>query len=125
MNGGKLQSNILNMWLYICGFLLLWEWLRPLKQLTDTANLTVFIIFLVVSLVLAYFKVNIFVRNGIKLLYVLYTINLLYFEDSFFKLKWFFYVTDSVIENMRAVFQGSWVSLTDDFRSILFSSCLG
>lgn len=125
MNGGKLQSKILNMWLYICGFLLLWEWLRPLKQLTDTANLTVFIIFLVISLVLAYFKVNIFVRNGIKLLYVLYTINLLYFEDSFFKLKWLFYMTDSVIENMRVVFQGNWMSLTDDFRSILFFILLG
>lgn len=73
---GKIATPTL--WLYICGFLLLWEWLRPLKQLTDTDNLSVFIVFLVLSLTLSYFNINIFVRNGIKLLYVLYTLNFLY-----------------------------------------------
>lgn len=125
MSGEKVKSNMLNVCLYICGFFLLWEWLRPLEQLTDTANLGVFIIFLVVSLVLALLKVNVFLRNGIKLLYVLYTINFLYYEGSFFRLKWLLTIADSLIDNMRAVFQGDWTSLTDDFRSILFFILLG
>ncbi|WP_019156967.1 DUF4129 domain-containing transglutaminase family protein [Robertmurraya massiliosenegalensis] len=125
MSGEKVKGNMLNVCLYICGFFLLWEWLRPLEQLTDTANLGVFIIFLVVSLVLALLKVNVFLRNGIKLLYVLYTINFLYYEGSFFRLKWLLTIADSLIDNMRAVFQGDWTSLTDDFRSILFFILLG
>lgn len=124
-NGEKTKVSTPTLWLYICGFLLLWEWLRPLKQLTDTANLSVFIVFLVLSLTLSYFNINIFVRNGIKLIYVLYTLNFLYYEGSFFRLKWVTLIVEELTSNMNSVFQGDWTALSDVFRSMLFFLLLG
>lgn len=36
--------------LYLFGFLLIWEWIRPLEQLTDTGNVWVFLLFLCIAL---------------------------------------------------------------------------
>jgi transglutaminase-like putative cysteine protease len=124
-NGETNKASIPAFWLYACGFFLLWEWLRPLKELTDTANLSVFIVFLVLSLTLAYLKINIFIRNGIKLLYILYVLNFLYFEGAFFKFKWIPLMIKELAGNMNAVFQGDWTAFSDVFRSILFYVLLG
>ncbi|WP_449622861.1 DUF4129 domain-containing transglutaminase family protein [Robertmurraya sp. Marseille-Q9965] len=116
----KMKSDALTLWLYLCGFLLLWEWLRPLEQLTDTNNVGVFIGFLVLSLVLSYFQVHILARSGIRLLYVVYTINFLYYVGPFFQFKWIGILTSDLIENIGLVFHGEWTALSDSFRSLLF-----
>ena len=41
---------------YFLGFLLLWEWLKPLKVVTDTASLTYFIVFIALALTLSYIR---------------------------------------------------------------------
>lgn len=114
------QGKVLNFFLYTCGFLLLWEWLRPLKELTDTANMSVFIFFLCLAFTLAYLNVHFFIRTGLKLLYVFYTLNFLYFEGSFFRFRWLIFLFQDVRENMSIVFQGDWMKLSDSFRSLLF-----
>lgn len=114
------NSRIFILSLYICGFFLMWEWLRPLKQLTDTANLAVFVVFLFLSLLLSYLSWHFAIRIGIKLFYVFYMLNLLYFEESFISLNWVSMIFKDVMENMAVVFQGEWTSLSDPFRSLLF-----
>lgn len=118
--GKSSNSRTFTLSLYICGFLLIWEWLRPLKQLTDTANLAVFIVFLFVSLFLSYVNWHFAIRSSIKLLYIFYTLNSLYFEDSFLKLKWISMFLEDFVGNMNMVFQGNWAALSDPFRSLLF-----
>lgn len=106
--------------LYVCGFLLLWEWLRPVEQLTDTANLSVFIVFLFICLAFAYFNTKILIRIGVKLLYIGYTLHALYFDGSFFQLRWIGELSTDFTRNIGFVFQGGWVQLTPPFRSLLF-----
>lgn len=118
--GKSANSKTFTLSLYICGFLLMWEWLRPLKQLTDTANLAVFIVFLFVSLLLSYFNWHFAIRLSIKLLFIFYTLNSLYFEDSFLKLKWISMFVKDFAGNVSSVFQGDWTALSDPFRSLLF-----
>lgn len=114
------NSNAHTLFLYIGGFFLIWEWLRPLKQLTETAHLSVFIIFLFISLSLGYFHTHFLLRSGIKLLFIFYALNYLYFEGSFFQFKWVGFLIEELIQNMSSVFQGDWTVLSDPFRSLLF-----
>lgn len=120
ITGNISKSKIFPLFLYICGFFLLWEWLRPLKQLTDTYNLSVFILFLFLCLALSYFQSHFVIRLGVKLLYVFYTLNFLYFEGSFFQFKWIPLLIEDFIKNMSAIFEGEWTILSDSFRSLLF-----
>lgn len=120
MSGNLPNSRIFALSLYICGFFLMWEWLRPLKQLTDTANLGVFIVFLFISLLLSYLNWHFAIRLGIKLVYVFYTLNTLYFEESFINPSWVKILFQDMMENIKVVFQGDWTSLSDPFRSLLF-----
>src|SRR5262245_19076583 len=74
--------------LYVFGFLLLWEWMRPIEQLTDTANIETFIIFMIISFALSFFQMKWFWQLIIKLIYILYSINHFYYDGGFFQLSW-------------------------------------
>src|SRR5690625_6532647 len=44
--------------LYICGFFLFLEWLYPVKEITETNNLTVFIIYAIFCFCISMLQVN-------------------------------------------------------------------
>lgn len=54
MSSPKVQKDLTSFLLYVLGFFLLWEWLRPVEELTDTSNVIVFLVFLILSLLLAF-----------------------------------------------------------------------
>ena len=62
----KRQSSILSLFLFILGFLLLLEWVWPIEQLSETAEIWVFQVFLIVSLLLSLLKVPLSIRVFLK-----------------------------------------------------------
>lgn len=111
--------------LYVFGFLLLWEWLRPLEKLTNTGNITIFLIFLITSFLLYMVRAGILLRFVVKSLYILIALHALYFEDPFFAFSWIGpFITDMIL-NVGRVFNADWPQLSNMFRSLLFFLLLG
>jgi transglutaminase-like putative cysteine protease len=106
--------------LYLFSFLLLWEWLRPLKELTDTGHLSVFLAFVFISLMMSYFGLPIIPSSLIKLVFVLYSIHFMYFEGTFFSSAWFVLFIKNLQNNFGFVLNAEWTELTNVFRTLLF-----
>jgi transglutaminase-like putative cysteine protease len=106
--------------LYVFGFVLLWEWIRPLKELTDTGHLNVFIFYILLSFALAYFQTPIWISFPVKILYILNCVNFFYFKSDFFSLEWLTVIFNDLISNFAYVFDGQWTELTNVFRTIMF-----
>ncbi|MEH7336243.1 transglutaminaseTgpA domain-containing protein [Neobacillus drentensis] len=106
--------------LYVFGFLLLWEWLRPVEQLTDTANIETFIIFLVISFALSFFQMKWFWQSIIKLIFILYSINHFYYNAGFFQFTWWKAFLGDAADNLGLIVARNWNDLTSEFRTLLF-----
>ncbi|PLR75569.1 transglutaminase [Bacillus sp. V3-13] len=109
-----------NFLLYIFGFLLLWEWLRPLEQLTATGNIHLFLIFLIVAFGLYIIGAGKVLGAAVKVLYIVYALNYFHLEGSFFSLQWLPSLIADIQSNAVLVLAAEWQQLTDMFRSLLF-----
>lgn len=116
----KNQETMATILLYLLGFLLLWEWLRPVDALTNTGNIFIFLGFLLLCLVISFSKTHFLLGALLKTVYILYFIHLYYFEGSFFQFSWLSQFVDDLILNMSYSFQMEWSSFTFVFRSLLF-----
>ncbi|WP_061810900.1 transglutaminase TgpA family protein [Rossellomorea vietnamensis] len=105
---------------YFFGFLLLWEWLKPLKVVTDTASLTYFIVFIALALALSYFRIHYAITACVKILFILYSLHGLYYRGSFFSPKWFREFSHDLWENLGLTLGREWPSLSFEYRSLLF-----
>ena len=106
--------------LYIFGLLLIWEWVRPVGQLTNTGNLSVFLVFAIFSLLLHYLQLNWLVRFVFLSGYTILCLQYLYFDVSLFKVSWIWDMTMEFKHNLLSVFAGEWLNLSNLFRSFLF-----
>ncbi|WP_445493078.1 transglutaminase family protein [Niallia sp. 03133] len=109
-----------NFILYILGFFLIWEWLRPIEELTNTGNVQVFILFLVLSFLLAFFRVPAIFSGLIKGIYIVYTLQNLYDPAPFFAFNWIGIFFSEIMQNMKIMFDTNWPEMTDMFKSLLF-----
>ncbi|WAA12591.1 DUF4129 domain-containing transglutaminase family protein [Fervidibacillus halotolerans] len=106
--------------LYTISFLLIWEWLKPLKEIANISNVNVFIFFLLLTFSYYFFNVPIFIRFIANSIYILAVINFLYFQGSFLSgegIRLFIY---SLVTNMKYIFQRDWLAITDSFQTLLF-----
>lgn len=110
--------------LYIFSFLLLWEWLRPLEELTDTGHLGVFLGFVFVSLMMSYFNMPMLPSALIKIIIILYSIHFMYYEGTFFSLEWFGQLINEVIGNSVYIINAEWTEISNVFRTLLFFTLL-
>lgn len=106
--------------LNLCGYFLLMEWLYPIDLLTDTSNISVFIYYLAISLLMSIFRMRNVLRWSIKIVYILYALHYLYFRGSFFQFTWIDDFSKDIFINLTSVFQSDWSGLTESFRSLLF-----
>lgn len=118
--GKKNRETMTTLLLYVLGFLLLWEWLRPVDTLTDTGNIFIFLGFILLCLVISFLKTHWLVGTLLKIVYILYFIHHYYFEGSFFQVTWLSAFMDDFILNMGYSFQMEWTAFTFVFRSLLF-----
>ena len=116
----KRQTPILSLFLFILGFLLLLEWVWPIEQLSDTADIWVFQVFLTVSLLLSLLRVPLFIRIFLKGIMIVYFLHLLYVEGSFFQTDWLLPFLNELRLNIEYFWSIDWTEFTDSFRSLLF-----
>jgi len=113
-------KNFATFLLYILSFFLLWEWLRPVEQLTDTGNLWVFLGFIILALILAFLKVPTLLKWIIKTVYIFYQIQFIYYDGSIFNVSWLGTFFTDVIRNLGLVWNGDFMALSNPFRTFLF-----
>lgn len=125
MTSRKGKKDLTTFFMYVFGFFLLWEWLRPLEELTDTSNISVFLIFILLSLLLSFMRVPLLLSGLIKFVYIVSALHYLYVEESFFQLKWVPPFIKDFIENFQVLFARDWPNLSNPFRSFLLFVLLG
>lgn len=106
--------------LYTFGFLLLWEWLRPVEQLTETEHIETFIIFLIISFALSFLHLKWIWQYLIKMIFILYSINRIHYDEGFFQFSWVKSLLTDVIDNIGWIAARDWNDLSNEFRTLLF-----
>lgn len=114
------KRDVRNLFLNIFGFLLLWEWLRPLETVTDTKETAGFVIFIGVSFLLLYLRVPFVFSALIKFFLIFYMIHSLYFRHDFLDSTWLGIFISDFMKNIGLMFQANWLGMTPIFRTILF-----
>ncbi|WP_349409282.1 transglutaminase domain-containing protein [Pseudalkalibacillus sp. SCS-8] len=106
--------------LYMLGFLLFWEWLRPLSTFTDTHYLSIFVLFAAFLFTISYFELPIWLSFPLKLLALAYAIHTIYFPVSFFDLEWVSYLINDLIAGFDRALARDWNGLSNLSRTFLF-----
>ncbi|MEH7381941.1 transglutaminaseTgpA domain-containing protein [Bacillus sp. JJ1533] len=114
------QRDIRNLLLNIFGFLLLWEWLRPLKAVTDTQETSEFVIFVGVCFLLLFLRVPFWLGALMKVFLMFYMIHSLYFKEDFLDGAWLSKFAADFMKNIGIMFQANWMGMTPIFRTLLF-----
>lgn len=114
------KRNLPSLLYHFFGFMLLWEWLRPLKEVTDTGQPAVFVFFIGICFMFYFFDVR-FVWSGlVKMFVIFFVLQGLYFEGSFFGFRWLDDFFKDLMINFKSGTQGDWLGITPVFRSLLF-----
>ncbi len=116
----KYWRDGMSLLLYGLGFLLLLEWIWPIKTLSETANIWVFLLFLLLCFLLFFLRAPIYVSFLFKGGAILFFLHFLYFEGSFLLVDWFFLFIEDLKLNIDYVFHGNLQALTHLFRSLVF-----
>ncbi|MBM7588394.1 transglutaminase-like putative cysteine protease [Bacillus pakistanensis] len=115
-SSNKIQTIVL----YLLGFFLLWEWLRPLQEITDTGSLTYFVVFIALSFVFYYLKVHWILSVSLKAIFIMYALQALYIDGAFLNFLWVGPLLQDFIENIRLTIGREWYELSFIYRSLLF-----
>ncbi|MFF2501495.1 transglutaminaseTgpA domain-containing protein [Peribacillus sp. NPDC058075] len=116
----KLES-FMHVLMYVFGLLLITEWLRPVDKLTDTGNIIIFIVFLLYSLLLHYFRIHWSIRFILIIAYIMFSLQFLHSKSAFFQLSWLKegFLADFTA-NLGFIYDGNWEMITNPFRTFLF-----
>ncbi|WP_394176412.1 transglutaminase TgpA family protein [Guptibacillus hwajinpoensis] len=118
--GNEKTDWLYSLLLYALGFLLFWEWLRPLSIISDTGQTEIFILFTAFLFLLSYFQLPFWLSFPIKVVSLVYALHAMFFPGSFFDFLWFEYFLSDVSQNIGLLFDGSFDALSNVFRTFLF-----
>lgn len=116
----KRQNFIFTSIVYLCGFFLFWEWLRPLDQVSDTNSLSVFIVYAAFCFLLSLLRTKWWLSILFKVLGLIFIIDGLFIVETIFSTSWFHIIFLHVQFNADVLAQQQWADLTPLFRSFLF-----
>ena len=117
---GKQMDRRLLVLLYILGFVLLREWLMPVMELTDTDYLGIFLLFVVLSFLLALIRVKWWVTVPVKLIYIVWVIHYVYMDKVLFSKDTALYLFKDVLSNVQIIIGADWDNITNPFKTALF-----
>lgn len=121
MRRAKKKDNTLSAFvLYLFGFLLLWEWLRPLSSITDTNYISIFVIFTGFLFMLSYFQLSFWLSFPIKFVAMLYAVQSIFFPIPFTDIQWVSYFIADLKVNSLFLINGQWESITPLSKTVLF-----
>lgn len=105
--------------LYTFSFLLLLEWIVPLKFLTNS-GIGIFIFFLLILFFSDFIGLKWFWKLFITLLFISVSINRLYYIEPFFSFSWIHAFSIHLKKNLVWLLSGNVKSLSDEFRTLVF-----
>ncbi|WP_138417807.1 transglutaminase TgpA family protein [Aquibacillus sediminis] len=114
------QTVIYQTIIYFCGFILFWEWLRPLEEVSDTGSLSVFITFAAFCFFLSLLRLRWWWSIPLKLAGVILIIDGLFISERLFSSSWFYVIAIHVRANIEFMWNEQWTEMTSLFRSLLF-----
>lgn len=120
MNRSSRLSSVYQLIIYLSGFLLFWEWLRPLAIITDTGNLSLFIVYAAFCFFLSFINVKWWLSILLKLAGAAFILDGLFIQEVIFSPVWFFILMDQIQFNIAVILNQEWIYLTPLFRSLLF-----
>ncbi|WP_328701140.1 transglutaminase TgpA family protein [Aquibacillus kalidii] len=106
--------------IYVCGFFLFWEWLRPLDTITDTGSVPVFVIFTGFCFFLSLLKVKWWISSPLKIAGIIFIIDSLFIPEGLFSPGWFQVLVMHIQFNFEVMLNQDWSQMTPLFRSMLF-----
>ena len=106
--------------LYAFSFLLLWEWLRPVEQLTSTDHIELFVMFILLSFAASFLKVKWIWKTILKVWFILFSLNKFHYDAGFFDFSWLSSFFSDLITNFGLILARNWLELTNEFRTFLF-----
>ncbi|MDQ0202196.1 transglutaminase TgpA family protein [Neobacillus ginsengisoli] len=115
-----MKRNFPTFLLYAFAFLLLWEWLRPIRQLTNTGHMETFVLFLLISVLSYFLRIKWIWKFLINLMYIMVSINRLYYKEGFFHLSWLQSFFSDFKNNMVLLFARNVEDLSNELRTFLF-----
>jgi len=119
-----MSENRMNRWLlallYVLAFILLWEWLIPVMELTNTGQLRLFLTFIILSFVLSFFGVKWWITVPLKIIYIFGVVHTVYLEAVLPSISTTFVLISDLNSNFPILMNGDWESITNPFRTILF-----
>src|SRR5690606_12272084 len=110
--------------LYILVFFLLSEWLRPVIELTETGHHRLFLAFVALGLIMAFFDIPWWITGPLKLFYILWFIVYVYTGNLFFTADSLAFIGEQASISLSALFSQDWQATTDVFRTVLFFALL-
>ncbi|MBY6038574.1 transglutaminase domain-containing protein [Fictibacillus nanhaiensis] len=113
-------STLHTLILYGLGFLLLWEWLRPLKDITTTDDIQIFVMYTLFLFIVTYFQLPFWISFPVKLGALLYALHSLYFYEVFLSFKWVPFLKEDITYNVNLIMDRNWDDMTSLSRSLLF-----
>ncbi|SEU05598.1 Transglutaminase-like superfamily protein [Salinibacillus kushneri] len=110
----------INSTIYIGSFLLFWEWLIPLNQITDTGNVSIFVLYTMFCFFLSYMQIQWWITSPLKLFGMLFILDGLFFSETFLTSAWFQHLFNDIQWNIDAMLSQQWWEMTSLYRSLLF-----
>ncbi|MFY4777298.1 DUF4129 domain-containing transglutaminase family protein [Metabacillus sp. RGM 3146] len=115
----KIDRSATSVFYYLFAFMLLSEWLIPLQQITDTGNITIFVSFIALSLLLTFFGVKWYYSILIQGIYIFFILGSLFYEGRS-PFDWITEWIQDAINNIGVIQHSSWMDITSPFRTFLF-----
>ncbi|RXJ01359.1 DUF4129 domain-containing protein [Anaerobacillus alkaliphilus] len=106
---------------YILGFIVLWEWLRPLPIITDTGNIYVFVWFILFCFFLMYIRLVGYIAIPSIFIAMMYGLHTIFFDGHFLRegiatVVWF---GEDLARNITFIVGNDLNALSFEFRSFL------
>ncbi|QXE02380.1 DUF4129 domain-containing transglutaminase family protein [Terribacillus sp. DMT04] len=114
------QLQVLRYLVYLCGFLLFWEWLRPLEEISDTGSLPMFVLFTAGCFLLSALKLRWWLSFLLKLVLTAVVLQVILAEENLVFGSWVALFQDEIQTNLQLLFTGEFALLTPFFRTLLF-----
>lgn len=112
--------NFYSLVLFCLGFLLFWEWMRPLHEVIPAASVSLLILFSALVFLFSYAHITAIISIPIYLVSILFIIHSAHFEQSIFDLQWIVVFFSHIVHLVQALLSGQFYEISDVARTFLF-----
>lgn len=120
----KDENKWITLVFYVLVFFLLREWLLPVMKLTETNYLSLFLIFIGISLVFSFLSVKWWISSFLKLVYIGWVLVVVYTDHVLFTRDALAFLLEDISSNIGVLFSRDLALVTDSFRTVLFFALL-